>query len=62
MERADPNKLRKRWLDKDLTLLKYIDDFNAVEKVSKNGAVRGYSQGKPTAEVRALKSKILTGR
>ena len=36
-----------------------IYDFNAVEKVCRSGAVRGFSQGKPTAEVRALKSEIL---
>ena len=51
--------LPRGWRDEDLMLIKYIDDFNGVEKLYKNSAIRTYSQCKTISEVRALKSQVL---
>ena len=48
-----------KWIDRDLLLIKYIDDFNAVEKVYKRSPILTYSQNRPTGAVRALKSETL---
>ena len=45
-----------KWEDRDMLVIKYIDDFNSVEKVFKNNATMTISQRKT---VQALKSKIL---
>ena len=50
-----------RWTDVNLSLLKYIDDFNGVEKLYKKSAVLTLSE-KNVASVRAFKSEILYGQ
>ena len=40
-------------------LIKYIDNFNAVEKIFKINAVLQLSQKKPASGVRVIKSEVL---
>ena len=48
-----------RWEDREVLLIKYIDDFNAVEKIYKKNPVHLFSTTKPASAVRAIKSEIL---
>ena len=48
-----------KWEDKDMLVIKYIDDFNGVEKVFKDNPIMTITSGKTEAEVKAIKSKVL---
>ena len=42
-----------------MLLIKYIDDFNGVEKLFKKNAIWTLSEHHPVSEVRAIKSELL---
>ena len=48
-----------RWVDEELTLLKYIDDFNSVEKCYKDSGEFTYTQNKQALAVNAIKLQKL---
>ena len=47
------------WEDREVLLIKYIDDFNAVKNIYKKNPIHLFSTSKPASSVCVIKSEIL---